>query len=828
MKKAVSLLCLFAASIALAVVIFTSVVSYAEEVNSGTWKKNIFWSYDEQSGTLTVSGNGKMQDAALSEYPWEKYSSIAKSIVVSEGVTSVAEYAFSSFHRITSNSIFLPDSLLEIGNGAFARCDGLTSFEIPKSLETFGVYVFSGCTSLETISVSEENQNFCAFDGCLYTKDRSGLVYYPLNKEGEQFTVPPSVTIISHNAFDENPKIRIVIMSHVKEIGFAAFDGCQNLSFCVLGEDLEEVGRWAFRKCSSLKELTFPDSINYIRQGAFGGCSSLERIYFNSPERLIAKNADGTIDDLSDPYIVAELLKDDDSYAIALNKFTIEFYSDNKLIKAIDYIKGDWIDAPAVPALEGYSGRWERYVLGSEPVIKVNAVYTCQHSEKYVEKTNRVEPTEDEVGYTGGEYCTKCGTYISGHEIIPKLEPKKYIIVFQDNDALVAEIEYYKGDSISAPDEPKRDGYFVQWENYTLFSEPVIKVNAVYTCLHFAKYIEKTNRVEPTKDEVGYTEGEYCTKCGTYISGHEIIPKLEPKNTSASVSESNQEHINAQNDFKYFKYLIIIIAIFAIALFSFAIFAYTKKRRNNEQKKENHVVDSEEVDNVIKNRIVRIIVDSRSATGSGMGWIIESDDKKAFIITCRHVFDSIFKKESKNIIEFNNCEASAELLRRDKSNNGDEWKVVGSKKAINIIACSITKDTDEKGTENECLDICVAVIDWSGDSIKKMDRLELVPWEKIKDRRRFFALGMYPQDNRVNSPEYKLSSYKGNKFYSDNKALTYGNSGTPAYDSSGNIIGMYMGGLPHEAMFLKSDIISQEYDELKNLLEKAMRKNSIE
>ena len=53
---------------------------------------------------------------------------------------------------IGCNSTIIPNSVTCIGDGAFARCENLTSITIPNSVDSIGLRVFSGCSGLTSIT----------------------------------------------------------------------------------------------------------------------------------------------------------------------------------------------------------------------------------------------------------------------------------------------------------------------------------------------------------------------------------------------------------------------------------------------------------------------------------------------------------------------------------------------------------------------------------------------------------------------------------------------------------------------------------------------------
>ncbi|MBQ7580977.1 MAG: leucine-rich repeat domain-containing protein, partial [Clostridia bacterium] len=91
---------------------------------TGQCGDNVFWSFNSSTGTLTISGTGKMYDYNWNGSPFYENSSI-KSVTIQSGVTSIGKDAFSWCSSLTS--ITIPDSVTNIGDSAFSGCNSLTS-----------------------------------------------------------------------------------------------------------------------------------------------------------------------------------------------------------------------------------------------------------------------------------------------------------------------------------------------------------------------------------------------------------------------------------------------------------------------------------------------------------------------------------------------------------------------------------------------------------------------------------------------------------------------------------------------------------------------------
>ena len=83
-----------------------------------------------------------------------KYVGPGRRVVVPEGVTSIASYAFCDCEKVTS--IVLPEGLISIGYRAFSCCRRLTSVMIPESVTSIGESVFGGCNKLKHLTLSQK------------------------------------------------------------------------------------------------------------------------------------------------------------------------------------------------------------------------------------------------------------------------------------------------------------------------------------------------------------------------------------------------------------------------------------------------------------------------------------------------------------------------------------------------------------------------------------------------------------------------------------------------------------------------------------------------
>ena len=114
-------------------------------------------------------------------------------------VTKIDETAF--YQKLRLQSITLPKTLETIGSSAFYRCYRLASVYIPAKVKTIETNPFFRCSSLQVISVSEENLNYTSIEGSLYSKDGRVLFVHPEGRTEDVFYIPDSVDTIGTSAF---------------------------------------------------------------------------------------------------------------------------------------------------------------------------------------------------------------------------------------------------------------------------------------------------------------------------------------------------------------------------------------------------------------------------------------------------------------------------------------------------------------------------------------------------------------------------------------------------------------------------------------------------
>ena len=295
--------------------------------------------------TLTISGSGDMANYTANinngsaTQPWRtsvtgvEISNITK-VVVSEGVTSIGDFAFNGLTAVSEyviganvsaiNQWALDTSAAKVFNlngntnfqtdvdGVLFSEDGKTliaypggsavrdEYTVPSTVATISDGAFVGCpikkltidsnvkTALPSWSFNggklEELDVNCPFGNSTFARITT------LKK----VTLGDSITEIPQMAFLECKGLQTVsIPSGLTKIGTQAFFGCSSLQNVTLPASLTEIGYRAFRDCAALTSITFPDNLTKIGIDAFSGCTGLTYISYGSGINDIGINAFG-------------------------------------------------------------------------------------------------------------------------------------------------------------------------------------------------------------------------------------------------------------------------------------------------------------------------------------------------------------------------------------------------------------------------------------------------------------------------------------------------------------------------------------------------------
>lgn len=321
-------------------------VSYPEEKTGWTadkqqnyggqlsWNQPLPW--DVVNHTLTITSDSYMKNyESAAKTPWYANRADIISIVVTEGVTKIGDYAFYGYSNLTS--VQLPDSLESIGNYAFKNCGKLSEITLPEKVSAIGESAFYGCglaeiaipssvteiadysfarnTGLKNITFEGSAPTIAAhaFSGvkakAMYPEDDSswnedikqnygGTLQWDDTEEKQQcgtnaywkvengtLTISGSGAIDNYDSAAECPWVdqrasitKIVVEDGITSIGNFAFYGMTNLTEISLADSITSIGAYAFKNDSSLETVVLPSELTQIQESAFYGCLKISSI----------------------------------------------------------------------------------------------------------------------------------------------------------------------------------------------------------------------------------------------------------------------------------------------------------------------------------------------------------------------------------------------------------------------------------------------------------------------------------------------------------------------------------------------------------------------
>ena len=252
------------------------------ETKTGTCGDDVTYTLDTDTGVLTISGEGEM-----TSHPWTADTDSIRTVVIEDGVTSIAKYAFTSCGNLASVSI--PDSMEVIESYAFGACKSLTEIVIPDSVTDISSFAFYNC-GLVKITIpfvgaardaqTKREKTFGYIFGDSYQEDRNkgynNINFVPQTLK--QVIVSGSCAIPS-DAFAYCKCIELVtIEDGVYRVGASAFLNCEALSGVSIADSVVDIGSSVFGGCSRLTEVALPKSNIGIPASAFSSCSALTHI----------------------------------------------------------------------------------------------------------------------------------------------------------------------------------------------------------------------------------------------------------------------------------------------------------------------------------------------------------------------------------------------------------------------------------------------------------------------------------------------------------------------------------------------------------------------
>ena len=204
------------------------------------------------------------------------------------GAEKIGSYAFQGAKL---DSLYIPDSVTSVGEGAFWDCRGM-KITYAGSSEAW-MRICTNCSL--TVACQADGVTLCGFGSCgenltwSITGDGTLVItgtgamddfgndarapWEDLEDDIKALRVEEGVTGIGECAFYGCGKLESVSLpSSLTEIRYSAFEYCSRLTSLVLPAKLETIGSRAFANCYGVESVFIPKSVTSIGRYAFDGC----------------------------------------------------------------------------------------------------------------------------------------------------------------------------------------------------------------------------------------------------------------------------------------------------------------------------------------------------------------------------------------------------------------------------------------------------------------------------------------------------------------------------------------------------------------------------
>lgn len=307
---------------------------YDNEVNSGTYTfdgTNFTMNLKSREAiTATKAGDGSLDivindpdgDLGLSSVTFSLTADLVSSLQNLEDLYIVGDQK--------AYELNLSAGLASLATTAnyYILDDGTTGIGTLKGVKDIRSKAFLGCSSLETISLYDDNYNKLAscedgtftfpqtlkttdndsynqnvnknFEGTAATKIKvsantrtigSYAFANMANLENVEFSANSMLKSVGPNAFENDAKLTsISFPKTLTTLGSYAFSGCENLTSVDFADSqVKTIGAGLFYNCQKLAHVDLPETVNNIRSDAFYGANSLD--YVIIPKEISQINA---------------------------------------------------------------------------------------------------------------------------------------------------------------------------------------------------------------------------------------------------------------------------------------------------------------------------------------------------------------------------------------------------------------------------------------------------------------------------------------------------------------------------------------------------------
>ena len=206
-------------------------------------------------GNTSVTSVANVSNTAIGDYAFYNCDKLTSVNIRSGSISQYAFYDCGALYSVVLGNE--SDSYnLTVSDYAFTNT-AIETVTINKNVTRLGTfpYLVFRDTKLKTITVSSGNANYSSYNGMLYNKDQTTLLYVPeytTHTELSSTTIAPNLKTIAQCAMYTNKTLTSIEIPYgVTSIGASACFNASNIDFVRISSSVTSIGQQAFKGVSS-------------------------------------------------------------------------------------------------------------------------------------------------------------------------------------------------------------------------------------------------------------------------------------------------------------------------------------------------------------------------------------------------------------------------------------------------------------------------------------------------------------------------------------------------------------------------------------------------
>ena len=211
---------------------------------------------------------GEDSDFVIEDGVLKKYQGNEPVVIIPDTVKEIGYGAFKKNKTVLK--VFMPDSVEKMENAVFNECENLMEIRFSHSLKEIPAHTCSGCLALEKVIIPEGVTNIG--DGAFTSGD------VPMSYSEIKF--PKTLKSIEREAFSNNDSVtEINLPDWLESIGTYAFETNTSLVKVSFGDGITELSNGVFYRNYRLKEIILPYGLKSIGDSVFADDGRIEELY---------------------------------------------------------------------------------------------------------------------------------------------------------------------------------------------------------------------------------------------------------------------------------------------------------------------------------------------------------------------------------------------------------------------------------------------------------------------------------------------------------------------------------------------------------------------